>query len=64
MTKNYRKKQASRCGKSAICIFVKPDAQQCIMAALAKVGYGISFQEGIANLLNRLLSERHKEPIT
>tara|TARA_B100000674_G_scaffold258041_1_gene212835 strand:+ start:458 stop:655 length:198 start_codon:yes stop_codon:yes gene_type:complete len=65
MTKSYRTtKQASRCGKSAICIFVKPDAKQRIIAALAEGGYGISFQEGIVNLLNRLLTEHHKEPIT
>ena len=65
MTKRYGKaKQASRCGKSAICIFVKPDAKQRIIAALAEGGYGISFQEGIVNLLNRLLVEHHKEPIS
>ena len=65
MTKSYGKaKQASRRGKSAICIFVKPDAKQRIIAALAEGGYVISFQEGIVNLLNRLLAEHHKEPIT
>ena len=65
MTKSYGKaKQASRHGRSAICIFVKPDAKQRIIAALAEGGYGINFQEGIVNLLNRLLTEHHKEPIT
>ena len=64
MTKHYGKtKQASRCGKSAICIFVKPEAKQRIIAALAEGGYGISFQEGITNLLNELLLEHHKAPI-
>ncbi|WP_136989206.1 hypothetical protein [Synechococcus sp. UW140] len=65
MTKNYGKsKQASRNGKSAICIFVKPEAKQSIIAALAEGGYGISFQEGITNLINELLSRHHKSPIT
>ena len=64
MTKSYGKaKQASRFGKSAICIFVKPEAKQSIIAALAEGGYGISFQEGITNLLNELLLEHHKTPI-
>ena len=44
--------------------FVKPDAKQRIIAALAEGGYGISFQEGIVSLLNRLLAEHNKEPIT
>ena len=43
---------------------MKPEAKQRIIAALAEGGYGISFQEGIVNLLNRLLLEHHKEPIT
>jgi hypothetical protein len=57
-------KQASRYGKSAICIFVKPDAKQRIIAALATAGYGMSFQEGIVNLLNQLLIEQHQAPMT
>ena len=64
MAKHYGKqKQASRFGKSAICIFVKPEAKQSIIAALAEGGYGISFQEGITNLLNELLKTHHKPPI-
>jgi hypothetical protein len=64
MAKSYGKAtQASRQGKSAICIFVKPEAKQSIIAALAEGGYGISFQEGITNLLNELLLEHHKTPI-
>ena len=64
MTKRYGKtQQASRYGKSAICIFVKPEAKQSIIAALAEGGYGISFQEGITNLLNKLLVEHNKNPI-
>ena len=64
MTMRYGKtQQASRYGKSAICIFVKPEAKQSIIAALAEGGYGISFQEGITNLLNELLIEHHKAPI-
>ena len=65
MTKSYGKpRQASRYGKSAICIFVKPEAKQNIIAALAEGGYGISFQEGITNLLNELLVAHQKTPIT
>ena len=64
MTKKYGKtQQASRYGKSAICIFVKPESKQNIIAALAAGGYGISFQEGITNLINELLSKHHKSPI-
>ena len=64
MTKRYEKnRQASRHGKSAICIFVKPEAKQSIIAALAEGGYGISFQEGITNLLNQLLIKHQKPPI-
>ena len=64
MTKKYGKaQQASRHGKSAICIFVKPETKQRIIAALAEGGYGISFQEGITNLLNKLLEEHQKPPI-
>ena len=65
MTKSYGKaQQASRYGKSAICIFVKPEAKQSIIAALAEGGYGISFQEGITNLINELLCKHNKSPIT
>tara|TARA_Y100000589_G_scaffold296192_1_gene303189 strand:- start:939 stop:1136 length:198 start_codon:yes stop_codon:yes gene_type:complete len=64
MAKSYGKvTQASRQGKSAICIFVKPEAKQSIIAALAEGGYGISFQEGITNLLNQLLIKHQKPPI-
>ena len=64
MSKSYgRPRQASRHGKSAICIFVRPEAKQSIIAALAEGGYGISFQEGITNLLNELLMTHHKPPI-
>ena len=64
MTKRYgTTQQASRHGKSAICIFVKPEAKQSIIAALAEGGYGISFQEGITNLLNQLLVKHQKPPI-
>ena len=54
-----------RCSFSvmAICIFMKPEAKQSIIAALAEGGYVISFQEGITNLLNELLIEHHKAPI-
>ena len=65
MTKSYGKpRQASRFGKSAICIFVKSEAKQDIIAALAEGGYGINFQEGIVNLLNELLISHHKKPIS
>ena len=63
-TMGYGKtQQASRHGKSAICIFVKPEAKQSIIAALAEGGYGISFQEGITSFLNQLLIKHQKPPI-
>ena len=48
MTKSYGKaKQASRFGKSAICIFVKPEAKQSIIAALAEGVMASAFRKGL-----------------
>ena len=55
--KYYSAKQASRHGKSAITIYVKPGCKDAIRHCLMKNGYGWSYQEGIANLLQRLLKE-------
>ncbi|KZR85595.1 hypothetical protein MITS9509_03551 [Synechococcus sp. MIT S9509] len=58
MTKRYGKKiQASRSGKAAICIFVKPEMKSKIISALATRGYGINFQEGITRLLEELIEK-------
>lgn len=58
MTEHYGKpSQASRRGKSAICIFVKPEMKKKIICALAARGYGINFQEGITHLLEELIAE-------
>ena len=54
--------QASRLGRSAITFFVQPQAS--IRAALADGGYGTSFQQGIVNLLNELMTKQNREPIT
>ena len=66
MTKKYgRAIQASRNGKTAICIFVKPDMKRKIISALATRGYGINFQEGITCLLEELIekNDHNKSPI-
>ena len=58
MSQHYGKPaQASRRGKSAICIFVKPEMKKKIICALASRGYGVNFQEGITNLLEELIEE-------
>ena len=58
MDKKYKKSiQASRHGKSAITIYVRPECKEAIRHCLMKNGYGWSFQEGIANLLQTLLKE-------
>jgi len=58
MNNKYQKSiQASRYGKSAITIYVKPGCKEAIRQCLIKNGYGWSFQEGITNLLQSLLKE-------
>ena len=58
MSKHYGKPiQASRRGKSAICIFVNPEMKKKIISALASRGYGINFQEGITHLLEELVED-------
>jgi len=64
---NYqRQKQASRVGKSSICIFVTPEKKAQIIAALASHGYGYNFQEGITNYLDALIesSKRRDSSLT
>ena len=56
--------QASRIGRSAITFFVKPEAKVAIRAALADGGYGTSFQQGLINLLNDLLKQQKRQPIS
>lgn len=56
--------QASRVGRSAITIFVKPEAKVAIRAALADGGYGTSFQQGLISLLNDLLKQQKRQPIS
>lgn len=56
----YSNQQTSRRGKAAITIFLKPEAKAAIRATLADGGYGISYQEDIANLLNELFKQRHR----
>ena len=56
--------QASRLGRSAITFFVQPESKASIRAALADGGYGTSFQQGIVSLLNELMVQQNREPIT
>ena len=56
----YPNQQICRRGKAAITIFLKPEAKVAIRAALADGGYGISYQEGIVNLLNELFKQQHR----
>ena len=56
--------QASRLGRSTITFFVQPQSKASIRAALADGGYGTSFQQGIVNLLNELMTKQNREPIT
>ena len=55
MSQMNKQIQASRNGKSAITIYVKPDSKEAIRACLIKGGYGWSFQEGVTKLLQELL---------
>jgi len=58
MNTRYQKTiQASRHGKSAITIYVKPECKEAIRHCLMKNGYGWSYQEGIVNLLQNFLQE-------
>ena len=60
MARDYKNStQASRHGKSAITIYVKPELKNSIRASLIKDGYGWSLQEGITNLLKELVN-KHK----
>lgn len=59
----YPNTQSSRRGKAAITFFVKPEAKAAIRAALADGGYGTSYQEGIVNLLNELLSSQQRKTL-
>ena len=56
-TKYNKQIQASRNGKSAITIYVKPESKEAIRASLIKARYGWSFQEGVTKLLQKLLHE-------
>ena len=55
--------QASRMGRSSITIYVKDGAKPMIRAALADGGYGTSYQEGLINMLNDLLSSQNRPPM-
>jgi len=58
MSTKYQKTiQASRHGKSAITIYVRPECKEAIRHCLMKNGYGWSFQEGIVKLLQNFLEE-------
>ena len=62
MRNKYNKpKQSSRIGKSAICIFVRPEKKSKIISALAASGYGTTFQEGITNLLDGLIESKERK---
>lgn len=56
--------QAGRVGRSAITVFVKQESKAVIRAALADGGYGTSFQQGLINLLNDLLKQQKRQPIS
>ncbi len=55
--------QASRVGKSAITFFVPTNMKAEIKAALVNAGYGLSFQEGIAQLLDELLRSQNRSDL-
>jgi len=55
--------QASRMGRSSITIYVKDGAKPMIRAALADGGYGTSYQEGLINMINDLLSSQNRPPM-
>jgi hypothetical protein len=55
--------QASREGKKAVTIFVKPEAKAQIKAGLIDGGYGPSFQEGLVALINEMLAKQGRPPI-
>jgi len=58
MSRKYQTSiQASRYGKSAITIYVKPECKEAIRHCLMKNGYGWSYQEGIVSLLQKFLRE-------
>jgi hypothetical protein len=55
--------QASREGKKAVTIFVRPEAKAQIKAGLIDGGYGQSFQEGLVALINEMLAKQDRPPI-
>ena len=55
--------QASRYGKKAITIYVRPESKEAIRMCLIKNNYGWSLQEGIASLLQELLDNNGYEDV-